>query len=89
MKYRSRTEIVSEVLKSASDSGATKTKIMYKAFLSYAQLLEYLAMLTENELLSYNQGDQTVKTTQKGYRFLKIHDEIDDLMIGEEAKLLR
>jgi len=43
MKYRSRTEIVSMILEAANGS-ATKTKIMYKAFLSYEQLREYLAL---------------------------------------------
>jgi predicted transcriptional regulator len=37
MKYRSRTEIVCNIL-DATNGGATKTKIMYFAFLSYAQL---------------------------------------------------
>ena len=41
MKYRSRTEIVAMILE-AANGGATKTRIMYKAFLSYAQLREYL-----------------------------------------------
>jgi predicted transcriptional regulator len=44
MKYRSRTEIVSMILEAANGS-ATKTKIMYKSFLSYAQLKEYLSVL--------------------------------------------
>ena len=47
MKYRSRTEIVSMILE-AANGGATKTRIMYKAFLSYAQLKEYLSVLIEN-----------------------------------------
>ena len=34
---RSRTEIVSNIL-DAANGGATKSKIMYKAFLSYNQL---------------------------------------------------
>ncbi|HYY71221.1 MAG TPA: winged helix-turn-helix domain-containing protein [Nitrososphaeraceae archaeon] len=34
MEYRSRTEIVSNIL-NASNGGASKSKIMYKAFLSY------------------------------------------------------
>ena len=50
MKYRSRTEIVSMILE-AANGGATKTKIMYKAFLSYAQLKEYLSLLIENNLI--------------------------------------
>jgi predicted transcriptional regulator len=40
MKYRSRTDIVAMIL-DAANGGATKTKIMYKAYLSYAQLEEY------------------------------------------------
>ncbi len=41
MKYRSRTEIVNSIL-NAANGGATKTKIMYNAFLSYNQLKDYL-----------------------------------------------
>ncbi len=55
MKYRSRTDIVATILETA-DGGATKTKIMYSAYLSYAQLKEYLSMLLENELLEYEEG---------------------------------
>ena len=49
MKYRSRTEIVSNIL-DAANGGATKTKIMYISFLSYNQLREYLSVLVENNL---------------------------------------
>ena len=52
MKYRSRTDVTVLIL-DAANGGATKTKIMYKSFLSYAQLKEYLTMLLENELLEY------------------------------------
>ena len=75
MKYRSRTDIVGQMLEAAS-GGATKTKVMYKAYLSYAQLKEYLAVLTENGLLEYNQADKLYRTTSKGHEFMKIHDEM-------------
>lgn len=79
MKYRSRTEIVSMILE-AANGGATKTKIMYKAFLSYAQLREYLSVLIENNLLEYLEGMQTYKTTEKGFNLLKMHNEIGELL---------
>ena len=79
MKYRSRTEIVAMILE-AANGGATKTKIMSKAFLSYAQLREYLSVLIENNLLEYLEGSQTYKTTEKGLNFLKMHNEIDELL---------
>ena len=43
MKYRSRTDIVALILEATKD-GAAKTKIMYKAFLSYSQLKDYLSI---------------------------------------------
>ena len=79
VKYRSRTEIVAMILE-AANGGATKTKIMYKAFLSYAQLREYLSVLIENNLLEYLEGSQTYKTTEKGLNFLKMHNEIGELL---------
>ena len=79
MKYRSRTEIVSTILE-AANGGATKTRIMYKAFLSYAQLREYLSILIENNLLEYLEGLQTYKTTEKGFNLLKMHNEIGELL---------
>ena len=79
MKYRSRTEIVSNILE-AANGGATKTKIMYKAFLSYAQLKEYLSVLIENNLIEYLEGTQTYKTTEKGLNLLKMHNEMGELL---------
>ena len=79
MKYRSRTEIVSMILE-AANGGATKTRIMYKVFLSYAQLKEYLSVLIENNLLEYLEGVQTYKTTEKGFNLLKMHNEIGELL---------
>ena len=79
MKYRSRTEIVSMIL-DAANGGATKTRIMYKAFLSYAQLKEYLSVLIENNLMEYLEGSQSYRTTEKGLNLLKMHNEIGELL---------
>ena len=79
MKYRSRTEIVGNIL-DAANVGTTKTKIMYIAFLSYNQLNEYLSLLIENNLLEYLDGTQTYKTTEKGLNYLKMHNAIGELL---------
>jgi predicted transcriptional regulator len=54
-----------EILGIANGSDATKTKIMYKAFLSYGQMKRHLMVLTQNNLLSYDLDAQTFKTTEK------------------------
>jgi predicted transcriptional regulator len=79
MKYRSRTEIVSNILDTAN-GGATKTKIMYKAFLSYNQLKDYLSILMKNNLLEYLEGTKTFKTTEKGLNLQKMHNEMAELL---------
>jgi predicted transcriptional regulator len=79
MGNRSRTEIVGNIL-DASNGGASKTKIMYTAFLSYNQLKEYLSVLIENNLIEYLDGTKTFKTTEKGLNFLKTHNEIGELL---------
>jgi predicted transcriptional regulator len=79
MKYRSRTEIVAMIL-DAANGGATKTKIMYNAFLSYNQLKEYLSVLIENNLIEYRSGTREFKTTENGLKFLKMHNEIGELL---------
>ena len=85
MKYRSRTDIVGQIL-DAANGGATKTKIMYKAYLSYAQLKEYLSTLTENGLIEYVEEDRKYKTTEKGNKFQKIYSQMGS-MTGEMRKV--
>jgi predicted transcriptional regulator len=85
MKYRSRTEILGNIL-DAANGGATKTKIMYAAFLSYAQLKEYLFVLIENNLIEYLDVVHKLKTTEKGLNFLKMHNQIGELLLTTAIK---
>ena len=78
MKYRSRSEIVGLLLEAANGEGATKTKLMYKAYLSFNQLREYLTLLVENGLIEYELG-QTYKTTEKGMRVLHLQNAMDEV----------
>jgi predicted transcriptional regulator len=80
MTYRSRMDIVSQILRVANGGGATKTKIMYSAFLSYSQMKEYLMMLTQNDLLSYDLDTRTFKTTEKGLRLIEVYNQMDGMI---------
>ena len=80
MGNRSRTEIVAMILDAANKGGETKTKIMYFAFLSYNQLNEYLSILIENNLIEDLDGTRRFKTTTKGLFFLKMHNELAELL---------
>ena len=86
MIYRSRVDIVSQILDAANGGRVTKTNIMYKAFLGYNQVKEQLAILTEKDLLRYDEDTRTFKTTEKGLRFLQIYSLIADMIKEEEEE---
>jgi len=68
--------------------GTTKTKIMYKAYLSYTQLKEYLSLLEESGMIVYEDGTQVYKITDKGRKFLKLSIEIDDMVSSKPEETL-
>jgi predicted transcriptional regulator len=87
MRYRSRTEIISQILEAANGSvNVTKTRLIYKVFLSQSQLKEYLKVLIENELLGYDFVTRTFKTTQKGLKFLQLYNKINEVLIEKEEQ---
>ena len=53
---------------------------MYKTFLSHAQMKNYLTYLTQHDLIEYDVGAQTYKTTEKGLRFLDTYGQMDDMI---------
>ncbi len=79
MKYRSRTEIAATILETVR-CGTTKTKIMYKAYLSYTQIKEYLKFLQDKGLMEYEQGTSIFRITEKGILFLRAYEEITTLV---------
>lgn len=85
LKNRSKTDIVGLILEVANVGGAAKTKIMYKAFLSYSQLKEYLAMLMDNSLLEFEEERQFYRTTEKGIRFLQMYAQVHEMMPIENS----
>jgi predicted transcriptional regulator len=80
VKYRSRTEIISEILELAKEEGLSRTKIMYGAYLSFTQLKEYLNVLLYNGMLSYNKNTNKYRVTEKGLNFLKAHSDVSGLL---------
>ncbi len=84
MRHRGRAEIISQILNVANGAvDVTRTRLMYKVFLSHSQVKEYLKVLIENDLLQYDFVTRTFKTTQKGLKFLHLYNKIDELMKEE------
>ena len=73
MTTRNTDQTITSILCAAVD-GITKTKIMYKAFITYDQLNDYLSLLVEKGLIEYTEGERLYRTTPKGVDFLN-HSE--------------
>ena len=86
MKYRSRTDIISMILEAAR-SGSTRTRIMYKAYLSYAQVLQYLKFLQEQDLVTYEKDKQLYRLTEKGLKYLDKSNKLNELMIIKNSDI--
>jgi predicted transcriptional regulator len=85
MKYRSRADIIAEILQAASH-GATKTRLMYNAYLSYAQIKEYLAFLIQKGLLGQNEKSNLYTLTKAGLAYLEAYRQIDALVALEDRR---
>ena len=85
MRYRDRVEIIAMILQTAA-KGVTKTKIMYAAYLSFQQVNDYLEFLQENDLLQYENEIEHYRVTEKGFRFLRVSNEINDLFSFKNLK---
>jgi predicted transcriptional regulator len=85
VKYRSRTDIAAAILE-ISLEGAIKTKIMYKAFLSFPQLKEYLGVLMDKQLLEHIAAEQKYRTTDKGRQYLKMYKDVGQMIFPNSVK---
>ena len=73
-KHRNREEIVANVLEAARN-GATKTRIMYKCYVSHRLLQKYLGYAIENGFLFYDSGSNKHYITSKGVQYLDYFEE--------------
>ena len=85
MKAGRQTEIIQVILETITsrEEGITKTQLMYKSFMSYIQLVEYLTVLRRSGLIEYNPLTSTYKTTTRGLRLLQVTKEINKLVTNK------
>jgi predicted transcriptional regulator len=69
--YRSRLNIIADMLHVVSQGGAKKTQIMYQANLSYKLLTKYLAEVVEARLIRLQRNERIYVITSKGIEFLE------------------
>ena len=86
-RQRSKTEIISSILRSTHNHTGTKiSQILYETYIPYNQLKEYLTMMIQNKPIIYVKEEKTFKITEDGIHILKLYDEIDKLLVYNPAK---
>jgi predicted transcriptional regulator len=85
MRYRCKIEIIAEILENANDqTGVYKTHLMYRTSANPPMLKKYLKILIENRLVEYQKNENTYRTTDRGIYFLKIYNELKELVSKKE-----
>jgi predicted transcriptional regulator len=79
----------------AANNGATKTKLMYSAYLSYVQVVDYIEFLLAQKLLQRDPQTELYGLTERGVHYLRVYEKIIELMninpdvIGQPEMQLR
>ena len=72
---RDREEIIAAILTSVLQ-GATKSKIIYNAYLNYYQAQKYIEYLLRNKLITFD--GKIYKITENGMNYLKTFTMLKD-----------
>ena len=84
MKYRDRFTIVAAILEAVEEHPATRTRIMYSAYLSYAQMKEYVKAAIAHGLMT-EFADESLGLTEDGKKFLALDRAIQKLLGSQNA----
>jgi predicted transcriptional regulator len=86
MLYRGRAQLVAAILEVVNGRSLNGTQIMYRSFLSYAQMKQYVSILISAGLIKTYQEEgnlirRTYRITDKGLRFLQLHNQLGELLL--------
>jgi predicted transcriptional regulator len=80
-KNRSRLDVIAAILRVVSGREASKTRIMYGAYVSYAQIREYVPTMLEIGLLKASNDQQSLyRIKERGLRFLELYDGLNEMI---------
>jgi predicted transcriptional regulator len=80
-KNRSRLDVIAAILRVVRGREASKTRIMYGAYVSYAQIREYMPTMLEIGLLTTSNEQQSLyRIRERGMRFLELYDGLNEMI---------
>jgi len=79
-KLRSRMDIIASILSCAVEGPSSKTRIMYKASLSFRQLQRYLPLLLARKLIEKVNATGRYTLTKDGRNFLDAYKRLTEFV---------
>jgi predicted transcriptional regulator len=77
---KDRSQSISSILELLNGRALRHSSIVQKSGVTYKQVKEYLTLLTNCDLLCYNEQDLTYKTTHKGLHYLSLQNKMSELL---------
>jgi predicted transcriptional regulator len=90
MRYRYRTpnEIYASILIAAgSGKRMTLNKLIFNCYLPHTAAIKFTATLVQNGLLEFDRLDRVFRTTDKGFKYLELHNEMSEIFEVREEPL--
>lgn len=78
VRRRDKEEIIYTVLK-AAQVPTTKTRLIYRSYLSGTEVNEYIRLLIERKMLRFNELDARLVITNEGKRFMQIYESMQTI----------
>ncbi len=82
MTFRDKYDIISDILKSAGrrNMGSRLTEVIKEASLNAEQAKEIVIDMLEIGLLEFTREQNTLKTTAKGWLFVRIYQNLKEML---------
>lgn len=77
---KDRSQLIPLILEILNGRPLRRYKIIQKSRLPYNQVNTYLKLLANCNLISLNDHDLSYKTTVKGLYYLRLHDQMSELL---------
>jgi predicted transcriptional regulator len=88
MRYRTRDEIYASFLNAAgSGKRMTLNKLVFHCYIPHSTAIKSTATLVQSGLLEFDRLDRVFRTTDKGFKYLQIHNEMSEIFEVKEEPL--
>ena len=90
MRYRYRTlnEIYASILNAAgSGKRMTLTKLIFDCYIPHSAAIKFTATLVQGGLLEFDSLERVFRTTDKGFKYLELHNEMSEIFEVKEEPL--